>query len=193
LRWIADFFYISLYKYAVYDRLSGEIPAKLLCMHRMHMVLADPTAAFAFLSFTCISPPIEVRSVIPFQWPPEVQPVNVSFKTSTTREKVYQAVYHPLKNHMRSCSCRPAFHGRTSLASPPRSPLCDSISPPLKYHMRRCSCRPAFHGRTSLVGLARTIYIRFTYGIFGREITKCTVIYGVYIRFWPTLLICIAT
>jgi hypothetical protein len=41
------------------------------------------------------------------------------------------------------------------------------------------------------VGLARTIYIRFTYGIFGREITKYTVIYGVYIRFWPTLFTCI--
>jgi hypothetical protein len=24
-------------------------------------------------------------------------------------------------------------------------------------------------------------------GIFGREITRYTVIYGVYIRFWPTL------
>jgi len=42
----------------------------------------------------------------------------------------------------------------------------------------------------SCVGLARTIYIRFTYGIFGREITKYTVIYGVYIRFWPTLVMC---
>jgi len=31
------------------------------------------------------------------------------------------------------------------------------------------------------------IYIRFIYGIFGRESTKYTVIYGVYIRFWPTL------
>jgi len=38
-------------------------------------------------------------------------------------------------------------------------------------------------------GLARTIYIRSIYGIFGREITKYSVIYGVYIRFWPTLLI----
>jgi len=38
-----------------------------------------------------------------------------------------------------------------------------------------------------LIGLARTIYIRFIYGIFGREITKYTVIYGVYIQFWPTL------
>jgi len=41
------------------------------------------------------------------------------------------------------------------------------------------------------VGLARTIYIRCIYGIFGREITKFTVIYGVYIRFWPTLCICL--
>jgi hypothetical protein len=37
------------------------------------------------------------------------------------------------------------------------------------------------------VGLARTIYIRCKYCIFGREITKNTVIYGVYIQFWPTL------
>jgi hypothetical protein len=37
------------------------------------------------------------------------------------------------------------------------------------------------------VGLARTIHIRCMNGIFGREITKYTVIYGVYIRFWPTL------
>ena len=38
-----------------------------------------------------------------------------------------------------------------------------------------------------LLGLARTIYIRCMYGIFGRENTEYTVIYGVYIRFWPTL------
>jgi len=43
------------------------------------------------------------------------------------------------------------------------------------------------------IGLARTIYIRCIYGIFGREITKYTVIYGVYIRFWPTLHIYIHT
>jgi len=43
----------------------------------------------------------------------------------------------------------------------------------------------------SCVGLARNIYIRFTYGIFGREITKYTVIYGVHIRFWPTLFMCL--
>ena len=40
------------------------------------------------------------------------------------------------------------------------------------------------------VGLARTIYIRFAYGILYREITIYTIIYGVYIRFWPTLPIC---
>jgi hypothetical protein len=34
--------------------------------------------------------------------------------------------------------------------------------------------------KSTLVGLARTIYIRCIYGMFGREITK-------YIRFWPTL------
>ena len=40
--------------------------------------------------------------------------------------------------------------------------------------------------RCGYVGLARIIYIyiRFIYGIFGREITKYTVIYGEYIRFW---------
>jgi hypothetical protein len=37
------------------------------------------------------------------------------------------------------------------------------------------------------IGLARTIYIRCTYGIFGLKITKYTVYIYVYIRFWPTL------
>ena len=37
------------------------------------------------------------------------------------------------------------------------------------------------------LGLARTIHIQCIYGIFGRDITKITVIYGAYIRFWPTL------
>jgi hypothetical protein len=36
-------------------------------------------------------------------------------------------------------------------------------------------------------GLARTIYIRCIYGIFDREMTKYTVIYGVHTRFWPNL------
>ena len=37
------------------------------------------------------------------------------------------------------------------------------------------------------IGLARTIHIRCTYGISCRDFIKYTVIYGVYIRFWPTL------
>ena len=39
------------------------------------------------------------------------------------------------------------------------------------------------------IGLARAIYIRCMYGIFGRKITKYTAIYGVYIQFWQTLII----
>jgi hypothetical protein len=34
------------------------------------------------------------------------------------------------------------------------------------------------------------MYGVYTYGIFGSESTKYTVVYGVYIRFWPTLLLC---
>ena len=30
-------------------------------------------------------------------------------------------------------------------------------------------------------------YTRCVYGTFGREITKYMVVYGAYIRFWPTL------
>ena len=42
----------------------------------------------------------------------------------------------------------------------------------------------------SHLGRARTIHVRCIYGILGREFIKYTVIYGVYIRFWPTLDIC---
>jgi len=45
------------------------------------------------------------------------------------------------------------------------------------------------HLNLTLLGLARTIYIRCPYGIFGLEITKYTVYIYVYIRFWPTLYI----
>ena len=34
------------------------------------------------------------------------------------------------------------------------------------------------------------IYIRCIYSIIGREIIKYKVIYGLYIRFWPTLVMC---
>ena len=42
---------------------------------------------------------------------------------------------------------------------------------------------------SACIGLARTVYIRCIYDIFGREITKYTVIYGVHTQFWPTLCI----
>jgi len=45
------------------------------------------------------------------------------------------------------------------------------------------------HRNHSSIGLARTIYIRCIYGIIGRDITKYTVVYGVYVRSWPILLI----
>ena len=35
--------------------------------------------------------------------------------------------------------------------------------------------------------MAKTIYIRCIYGIFGKEIIKYLVINGAYIGFWPTL------
>jgi len=39
--------------------------------------------------------------------------------------------------------------------------------------------------------VGQNMYIRCIYGILGREITNYTVIYGVYIRFWPTLSKCV--
>jgi hypothetical protein len=60
-----------------------------------------------------------------------------------------------------------------------------------------CCTNPgrALHGRfiyywmqnAILIGLARILNIRCIYDIFGRELTKYTVIYGAYTRFWPTL------
>jgi len=49
------------------------------------------------------------------------------------------------------------------------------------------------------VGARLLLFVGFTniyiHGIFGREITKCTVIYGVYKRFWPNLAVscCLVT
>jgi len=55
-------------------------------------------------------------------------------------------------------------------------------SPGRSMHVRPATCACPVR-----VGLAITIYIRCIYGLFGRNITKYTVIYGVYIQFWPTL------
>jgi len=47
---------------------------------------------------------------------------------------------------------------------------------------------PASVGLTHMSRVGQNhIYIRCIYDIFGRGITKYTVIYGVYIRFWPIL------
>jgi len=43
-------------------------------------------------------------------------------------------------------------------------------------------------GRGLMCRAGQNLYIRCIYGIFGREITRYTVLYVVYIRFWPTLL-----
>jgi len=60
--------------------------------------------------------------------------------------------------------------------------------PPLQCSLRVGWARTVYIRHICVyVGMARTIYIRCIYGIFGREITKYTVIYGVHIRFWPTL------
>ena len=65
-------------------------------------------------------------------------------------------------------------------------------SSPVVWAWRCCRPRQYFpqavlHHQHLSIGLARAIYTRCIYGIFGREITKYTVIYGVYTRFWPTL------
>ena len=43
-----------------------------------------------------------------------------------------------------------------------------------------------------LLGLARIVYVCIwcIYNFFGRDITKNMVVCGVYVRFWPTLVIC---
>jgi hypothetical protein len=62
--------------------------------------------------------------------------------------------------------------------------LCELYEKLLRYGRQGCTIAAQHR---EYLGLARTIYIRCIYGIFGREITRYTVIYGVYIRFWPIL------
>jgi hypothetical protein len=82
----------------------------------------------------------------------------------------------------------------------------------LTSRMKSCTCSGATKIRGTLthstvcVGLARILYIWCVYiwcvyiwcvygifGIFGREITKYTVVYGVNVWFWPTLRMCCIT
>ena len=55
-------------------------------------------------------------------------------------------------------------------------------------HYRVCT---PFRPHHTCVGLAGTINIQWIYGNFCRDFIKYTGIYGVYIRFWPTLYMCI--
>jgi len=70
--------------------------------------------------------------------------------------------------------------------------LCQAVDTIVLWDGRgSCLCRHLCCRLIVASGMCRVgqshIYIRCIYGIFGREITKYTVIYGVYIRFWPTL------
>jgi len=81
-----------------------------------------------------------------------------------------------------TCACTPT--GTTSMS------LCcmEKLAP---RHIRSCSpaCVMCRVGQNRIFIHIYTC-IRCTYGIFSREITIRTVIYGVYIRFWPTLVMC---
>jgi len=39
-------FWPTLYTYTVYGRTFGDVPAKMLCIHRMFMVVANPIFIF---------------------------------------------------------------------------------------------------------------------------------------------------
>jgi len=63
-----------------------------------------------------------------------------------------------------------------------------NILTPMQASRGPCNLLPILRGGEHVcVGWAKTIYIRRIYGNSGREITRHTVTYGVYIRFWPTL------
>ena len=72
---------------------------------------------------------------------------------------------------------------------------CSGGGRPSRREPFSCECVPCMQNHkchssvlhSPCVGLAITIHIRCMYGKFGREITKYTVIYGEYVRFWPTL------
>jgi hypothetical protein len=78
---------------------------------------------------------------------------------------------------LRNCAC----NVRPSKVNMPSSRVSMMVAAACLSAQHWCIC----------VGLARTIYIRCVYGIFGREFTIYTVIYSVYIRFWPTLHMCV--
>jgi hypothetical protein len=70
--------------------------------------------------------------------------------------------------------------------------VCRSLSNKSNIQHGLCTYTHAYNHRTDIcicIELARIMYIWCIYSTFGREITKYTVKYGVYIRSWPTLYI----
>ena len=61
--------------------------------------------------------------------------------------------------------------------------VCVALEIPALPHHAYGQARSIIKRVLAWLGLAGIIYIRFIYGIIGREITEYTVIYGVYIRF----------
>ena len=103
---------------------------------------------------------------------------------STSREHAAKHMQHECTSHK-------------GMQQSPGNFICASHEHAAKHMRHRCAPHKGVHmdilNCTSgakhciPIGMARSMYIQCTYGIFCREITKDTVIYGVYIRFWPTL------
>ena len=104
----------------------------------------------------------------------EINHFESTFMTRPTRmPSFYSWNLHPgSAPHTSFVSLSGIFNMWAFPATVHRGALCNSYNGNVQY---------------TCIGLAKTIYIRCIHGIFGREITRYTVIYGVYIRFWPTL------
>ena len=94
-------------------------------------------------------------------------------------------------NHLKHCDY---FHDNLLLCSHSHRPIY-YVSLVLISNFCTQSYRysQAFYSHTFIFKVSQnhvyiyTPYIWCIYGMFGRKITKYTVIYGAYIRFWPTL------
>ena len=110
-----------------------------------------------------------------------------SFKLHT--HHMHRPRHHITPTHVsvRRSACRPA-HPWVARGSATAASLGDGT----EYKQGLTGSHQVHVWLSLFVGLARTICIRCTFGIFGLEITKCTVYIYIYvhIRFWPTLVIC---
>ena len=81
--------------------------------------------------------------------------------------------------HTHTYTCTGCFVNRRPV--PLRHPkLVAAVTPRVFLAATRCNVPAARGNHVSCVGLARTIYIRCVYGIFGRKFTIYTVTHGVY-------------